>query len=114
MDYLNRCGEYADTSRAPRPNLVLLDLNMPRKNGWEALRESKSSYDLRKIPVVILTTSQNKEDITLSYEFGVNSFITKPVTYDALLDLIRTLWIKTGLLYVKLLLLKEIRIYGRH
>ena len=91
MDYLNRCGDYVDSSKSPRPNLILLDLNMPRKNGWEALREIKSSPDFRKIPVVILTTSQNEEDITQSYELGVNSFITKPVTYEALIDLIKTL-----------------------
>lgn len=90
MDYLNRAGKYA-TADAPRPGLILLDLNMPRKDGRQALREIKSNPDLRRIPVVILTTSKTEEDILRAYDLGANSFITKPVTFDRLVEIVRTL-----------------------
>ena len=85
MDYLNRAGKYA-TIDAPRPGLILLDLNMPRKDGRQALEEIKSNPDLRRIPVVILTTSKTEEDVLRSYDLGANSFITKPVTFDGLVQ----------------------------
>ena len=91
MDYLRRRGIYTDASAHPIPGLILLDLNMPRKDGREALREIKSDPALRHIPVVVLTTSKAKEDIARTYRDGGNSFITKPATYSALLDLVRTL-----------------------
>jgi len=90
MDYLHRVGRYA-TEDAPRPGIILLDLNMPRKDGREALREIKSDPDLRSIPVVVLTTSKTEEDILRSYDLGANSFITKPVTFERLVDIVRTL-----------------------
>jgi CheY-like chemotaxis protein len=96
MDYLMRRGRYA-TQDAPRPGLILLDLNMPRKDGRQALQEIKSDPDLRRIPVVILTTSKTEEDVLRSYDLGANSFISKPVTFDGLVDIVRTLgnyWFK--------------------
>jgi len=97
MDYLLRRGEYTDASTAPRPGLILLDLNMPKKDGREALSEIKADKRLRHIPVVILTTSQAEEDILRTYDLGVNSFISKPVTFDALVDIVKTIghyWIE--------------------
>jgi CheY-like chemotaxis protein len=90
MDYLTRRGKYARAD-APRPGLILLDLNMPRKDGRQALEEIKSDPDLRRIPVVILTTSKTEEDVLRSYDLGANSFITKPVTFDRLVEIVRTL-----------------------
>lgn len=84
MDYLHRRGKYADESLSPRPGLILLDLNMPRKDGREALKEIKSDPALRQIPVVALTTSQQEEDIYRTYDLGVNSYITKPVGFEDL------------------------------
>jgi CheY-like chemotaxis protein len=90
MDYLTRSGKYA-MQDAPRPGLILLDLNMPRKDGRQALKDIKSDPDLRRIPVVILTTSKTEEDVLRSYDLGANSFITKPVTFDRLVEIVRTL-----------------------
>lgn len=84
MDYLGRRGKYAESEQAPRPGLILLDLNMPRKDGREALQEIKASADLRRIPLLVLTTSRADTDINRIYELGANSFITKPVTFDEL------------------------------
>lgn len=91
MRYLKRQGEYADPATSPRPGLILLDLNMPRKDGREALAEIKADAQLRLIPVVVLTTSQAEEDICRSYDLGVNSYITKPVTFVSLVDMVQTL-----------------------
>lgn len=91
MDYLTRRGKYSKAEDAPRPGLILLDLNMPKKDGREALKEIKSDPNLRRIPVVIMTTSKAEEDIFRSYDFGASSFITKPVTFDRLVELMRTL-----------------------
>ena len=91
MDYLLRQGDYAVGREAVRPSIVLLDLNMPRKDGREALKEIKSNPHLRSIPVVVLTTSQAEEDILSTYEFGGNSFIRKPVSFVAFIETIRTL-----------------------
>jgi CheY-like chemotaxis protein len=89
MDYLKREGEYEDPEEAPRPGLILLDLNMPRKDGREALREIKADPDLKKIPVVVLTTSKQEEDIYRTYDLGVNSYITKPVTFEGLVEVVK-------------------------
>ncbi len=97
MDYLLRRGKYADPNDSPRPGLILLDLNMPRKDGREALGEIKSDPDLRRIPVVVLTTSKAEEDVLRSYDLGVNSFIVKPVTFDGLVEVVKALgkyWIQ--------------------
>jgi CheY-like chemotaxis protein len=91
LAYLRHEGEYADHAAHPRPGLILLDLNMPRMDGREALGQIKSDPQLRKIPVVILTTSKAEEDICRSYALGVNSYITKPVTFDALVETVATL-----------------------
>lgn len=84
MDYLLGNGIYAD-KQFERPGIILLDLNMPRKDGRETLKEIKSNPDLSDIPVVIFTTSKAEEDIYKSYKLGGNSFITKPVTFDKLI-----------------------------
>ena len=91
MDYLHQRGKYADPADAPRPGLILLDLNMPKKDGREALREIKSEEALRNIPIVVLTTSKAEEDILKTYDLGVNSFITKPVSFGSLVDTVRAL-----------------------
>jgi CheY-like chemotaxis protein len=91
MDYLFRRGRYADASDAPEPGLILLDLNMPKKDGREALAEIKNDPRLRKIPVVVLTTSKAEEDVIRSYDLGVNSFITKPVTFSGLADAMKVM-----------------------
>ncbi len=88
MAFLRREGKYAD---APRPGLILLDLNMPRKDGREALSEIKRDPALRSIPIVVLTTSSQEEDILRSYDLGANSYITKPVTFDALVKVLGAL-----------------------
>lgn len=89
LDYLYRRGDYASVTE--RPGVILLDLNMPRKDGREALREIKSDPTLNDIPVVIFTTSKAEEDIYRSYQLGSNSFITKPVTFDNLITVMKTL-----------------------
>lgn len=91
MDYLNRRGKYTALSDSSLPGLILLDLNMPRKDGREALREIKADSELRRIPIVVLTTSRAEEDIYRTYELGVSSFITKPVTFEGLVDLMKIL-----------------------
>lgn len=91
MQYLRREGAYAEPGAAPRPGLILLDLNMPRKDGREALREIKSDATLRRIPVIVLTTSEAEHDIVRSYDLGVNAFVTKPVTFDGLANAIQRL-----------------------
>jgi CheY-like chemotaxis protein len=89
MDYLHRRGRHADPQDSPRPGLILLDLNMPRMDGREALRAIKQDTDLRSIPVVVLTTSKAEEDIVRTYDLGVNSFITKPVTFLGLVEVMK-------------------------
>jgi CheY-like chemotaxis protein len=91
MDYLQHRGKYAPPAEAPRPGLILLDLNMPKKDGREALREIKSDPDLRQISVVVLTTSKAEEDIYSSYDSGASSFISKPVTFEGLVDVMKGL-----------------------
>ena len=85
--------KYLNTNRQIQVNivLVLLDLNMPRKDGREALKEIKADPNLRRIPIVVLTTSKAEEDIYRSYNLGVNSYIIKPVTFEALVDIMKTL-----------------------
>ena len=94
MDYLYGRGAYANED-PPRPGLILLDLNMPRKDGREALQEIKRDPELRRIPVVVLTTSQAEQDIIESYDLGVNAFVTKPVTFEGLahsIDALGNFW----------------------
>lgn len=97
MDYLFQRGKYSAPGAAPRPGVILLDLNMPLKDGREALREIKTHPDLKRTPVIVLTTSHAEEDIINSYDLGVNSFIVKPVTFDALVKVMQGLgryWIE--------------------
>ena len=91
LDYLRRRGEYQHLPNAPRPDLILLDLKMPRKDGREALSELKADPRLRSIPIVVLTTSTARDDIGFCYRMGVNSYITKPATFRGLVDLLCTL-----------------------
>ena len=91
MDYLHRRGSYEQPAESPRPGLILLDLNMPKKDGREALKEIKADPRLRSIPVVVLTTSQAEEDIYRTYEMGVNSFIIKPVSFEGLVETMKML-----------------------
>ncbi len=91
LDYLRREGRYAEGGEeAPMPGIILLDLNMPKKDGREALAEIKADPRLRTIPVVVLTTSRDEEDVIRSYNLGVNSFITKPVTFGSLVEVMAT------------------------
>lgn len=91
LNYLRGNGEFADRERYPMPGLILLDLNMPKMDGREALAEIKADNRLRRIPIVILTTSKAEEDMVKGYDLGAASYITKPVTFDALVELMRTL-----------------------
>lgn len=86
VDYLLRRGKYDKASDAPRPDLVLLDLNMPRKDGREALKEIRAHASLRRLPVVVFTTSRADTDIEKVYELGANSFVTKPAAFDELVS----------------------------
>ena len=90
MDYLHRRGKFEALKDAPLPGMILLDLNMPRKDGREALAEIKSDPRLRMIPIVILTTSKAEQDILKAYNLGVNSFIVKPVSFQGLVDMALT------------------------
>jgi CheY-like chemotaxis protein len=91
LDYLNRRGKFGHLRNARLPGLILLDLNMPRKDGREALKEIKTKPEFRRIPIVVLTTSKAEEDILRSYDLGVNSYITKPVTFKSLVEIVKVL-----------------------
>ena len=91
FEYLERKGKFEDKNSSPRPGLILLDLNMPRMDGREALETIKANPNLKGIPVVILTTSKQEEDMVKGYNLGAASYITKPVTFDGLVDLMKTL-----------------------
>jgi CheY-like chemotaxis protein len=98
VDYLLRRGRYGKPADAPRPDLVLLDLNMPRKDGREALREIRAQAELKRVPVVVFTTSRADTDIERVYELGANSFVTKPTEFTALVRTVTELtdyWFKT-------------------
>lgn len=97
MEYLNRQGKWSHLANQPFPGFILLDLNMPRKDGRTALKEIKESSEFHRIPIVILTTSKAEEDIIRTYNLGVNSFICKPVSFDKLVDIVKTVghyWIE--------------------
>jgi CheY-like chemotaxis protein len=103
LDYLRSSGEYAppvdfNAPLAPRPDLILLDLNMPRLDGREALRQIKLDPMLRRTPVVILTTSRTEEDVWRAYDAGANSYVAKPVSFEGLVDVMKNLrryWAET-------------------
>lgn len=91
MDYLHARGKFADAAQAPRPGLILLDLNMPRKDGRAVLKELHEDPKLREIPVAVLTASKDEEDVMRSYDLGVKSYIVKPVTFQSLVETLQTL-----------------------
>ena len=91
LQYLRREGQYADELAYPKPGLILLDLNMPRMDGREALQHIKSDPELRGIPVVILTTSKQEEDMVKGYGLGAASYITKPVNFEGLVELMKAI-----------------------
>lgn len=91
LDYLKRREKYSNPADSPRPGMILLDLNMPKMDGREALKEIKSDPMLRSIPVVVLTTSKAEQDVLQTYDLGVNCFITKPVAFSDLIEVARTL-----------------------
>jgi CheY-like chemotaxis protein len=89
LDYLRHEGRWNEKN-SPRPGIILLDLNMPKKDGREALQEIKADESLRRIPIVVLTMSQDEADVLATYDLGVSSFITKPVTFGGLVDVMKT------------------------
>ncbi|WP_366557756.1 response regulator [Okeania sp. SIO1I7] len=91
LDFLYHRGAYTDIKTSPEPGIILLDLNMPKKDGREAIKEIKADPHLRLIPVVVLTTSKEEEDIYTSYQLGISSFIVKPVTFEGLITVIQSL-----------------------
>lgn len=91
LDYLYRRGKYIDLAGCPRPGLILLDLNMPKMDGREALKEIKADPSLRRIPVVVMTTSKAEEDIYRTYDLGANSYIAKPVMFESLVKVMKDL-----------------------
>ena len=90
LRYLRREGRYTDPASSPTPGVILVDLNMPKKDGRQAIAEIKRDPALRHIPIVVLTTSKAETDIVRSYDLGVNSYITKPVTFDGLVEVMRS------------------------
>lgn len=109
LEYLRGEGRYAENP-PPTPDIILLDLNMPRMDGREALERLKSDPKLRRIPVIVLTTSQAESDIVATYDLGVNSFITKPVTFDALVETMKTL----GEYWIQIVKLPSDEVRNRH
>jgi two-component system, response regulator len=91
MNYLHRRGAYSVEGAAPRPGLILLDLSMPKKDGLRALEEIKTDPAFRHIPIVVMTTSNQEDDIGRSYDLGASSFVTKPVTFEALVTVMKTI-----------------------
>ena len=91
MEYLQHTGRYENADDAPRPGIILLDLNMPRMNGHEVLRRIKSDKNLQSIPVIVLTTSESQRDVLEAYEHRANTYITKPVEFDKFLDAVITM-----------------------
>jgi CheY-like chemotaxis protein len=96
LEYLKHEGEYSNPENAPRPDLILLDLNMPRKDGREALKDIKSNPHLESIPVVILSTSKEKRDVDYCYRNGACSFVTKPVEYEDTIRMLKSVIEKFG------------------
>ncbi len=98
IDYLDRTGKFSHLAGETYPEVILMDLNMPRKDGRQALQEVKSDERFRHIPVVVFSTSKSPEDIARSYQLGANSFVVKPISFEKLLDVVRTIgkyWLDT-------------------
>jgi len=99
LDFLHRKGDYREPKKSPRPGLILLDLKLPKVDGLDVLKKIKSDKKLKVIPVVVLTTSSQEEDIIKSYENGTNSFISKPLKFDKFVKAIREIklyWVLTN------------------
>ncbi|MDX8386682.1 MAG: response regulator [Gallionella sp.] len=97
MDYLKHASAYTDLDSSPRPCMILLDLNMPRKDGRQALKEIKSDPAIKDIPVIIFTTSTAASDINQAYEIGANSYLVKPVSYTGLVEVmehLKSFWLE--------------------
>lgn len=100
LDFLFNEGEYADTQKAPRPGLILLDINLPKVNGIDVLKKVKGDEKLRRIPIIMLTVSKRDEDIIRSYDLGVNSYIIKPVEFEKFVEMIKNIelyWLLTNI-----------------
>ncbi|MBB3697427.1 response regulator [Flammeovirga yaeyamensis] len=98
MSYLNRNKQFQELENQCLPDLILLDLNMPKKDGKDCISEIKKDPTLKKIPIVVLTTSNDEDDILKTYNLGVSSYITKPVQFDAMVDIFKTIhqyWFNT-------------------
>lgn len=91
VDYLSGTGQYCDRNQYPLPELILLDLKLPRRSGNEVLRWRRHQDGLKRIPVIILTSSREQQDVDLAYDLGVNSYLVKPVSFDDLSELVQTL-----------------------
>jgi CheY-like chemotaxis protein len=102
LEFLFHRGTYQDQTAAPRPGLILLDINLPKVNGFEVLKEIKKDADLRRIPTVMLTMSKRDEDIIKSYDHGCNSFIQKPVEFGKFVETVKQISLYWGLLNVEL------------
>jgi CheY-like chemotaxis protein len=100
LDFLHRQGQYQNQSGSLKPGLILLDINLPKVNGLEVLKEIKQNPDLRYIPTVMLTGSRRDEDIAKSYDFGCNSFIQKPLEFERFKDVVRQIGLYWGVLNV--------------
>ena len=101
MEYLLHQGPYEDVNTSPRPDLMLLDLNMPKKDGKQVLQEMRNHPDLKTLPVIVLTTSKNEQDVIASYELGCNTFINKPVDVEPFVAALRQMgqyWLKLAIL----------------
>lgn len=100
LDYLFGRNKYADRGLYPVPDLILLDLNMPGIDGFEILRQIKTAEKIKRIPVIILTSSKEEGDRALSYDYGANSFLIKPVSFDGLTDVVKRIcdyWFTTNI-----------------
>lgn len=100
LDFLHHKGEYSDLSKSPKPGLILLDINLPRVNGLDVLKDIRQDPGLRRIPVVILTVSRRDEDVVKGYDRGCNSFIQKPVDFDKFVQVVKEISLYWGLLNV--------------
>jgi len=89
IDFLRNTGKYSDKNMYPRPGIILLDLNMPKKDGYQALKEIKSDDSLKNIPIVVLAASKSKEDISATYNLGISGYITKPNTFESLAEILK-------------------------
>lgn len=99
-DFLHHRGNYQDVSSSPKPGLILLDINLPKVNGLEVLKEIKENPELKTIPTVVLTVSKREEDIVKGYNYGCNSFIQKPLEFDKFVEVVKQIGLYWGLLNI--------------